>query len=191
VYLITGLGNPGPKYAGHRHNVGFMAVELFAKHHGAPVFRERFQGRFAKTRAGDDEVVLLEPATYMNLSGRSVQQALHFFKLTPASLVVVHDELDLPFGVLRIKLGGGTAGHRGVASILECCGSADFCRLRVGIGRPTVGSVESYVLNDFSSTESAQLPDVLERASAALLDIVVRGPQAAMNAHNQKAGALS
>lgn len=191
MLLIAGLGNPGPKYQKNRHNVGFMVVDHFAARHAAPAFRERFSGRFTKARVEDEEVVLLEPATFMNLSGRSVQQALHFFKLDLDALVVVHDELDLPFGALRIKLGGGTAGHRGVASTLECCGGADFCRLRVGIGRPASGSVEGFVLSDFSSAESQQLPDVLERASAALTDIVVRGAKAAMNAHNQRSGALT
>jgi PTH1 family peptidyl-tRNA hydrolase len=191
VQLIAGLGNPGPKYARNRHNVGFMLVDRFAEQHGAPAFRERFQGWFTKLRVADHEVVLLKPATYMNLSGRSIQQALHFFKLDLSSLVVVHDELDLPFGALRIKVGGGTAGHRGVASTVESCGAADCCRLRMGIGRPTSGSVEGYVLSDFSGPESIQLTDVLERASAALTDIVVRGVQAAMNAHNQRPLAFS
>jgi PTH1 family peptidyl-tRNA hydrolase len=191
VQLIAGLGNPDAKYQKNRHNVGFMVVDHFAARHAAPPFRERFSGRFSKARVGDDDVGLLEPSTYMNLSGRAVQQALHFFKLDLAALVVVHDELDLPFGTLRIKLGGGTAGHRGVASTVECCGGADFVRLRVGIGRPVSGSVEGFVLSDFSAAESQQLSDVLERASAALTDIVVRGAKAAMNAHNQRSGAAS
>jgi peptidyl-tRNA hydrolase, PTH1 family len=191
VRLIAGLGNPGPKYARNRHNVGFMVLERFAEKHGAPELRQRFSGRFAKTRVGAADVLLLEPLTYMNLSGQSVQQALHFFKLELGALVLVHDELDLPFGTLRIKQGGGTAGHRGVASTAEQCGGTEFSRLRVGIGRPSSGSVENYVLSDFSSQESAQLADVLERASAALTDIVVQGVAAAMNAHNHKAGAPS
>jgi PTH1 family peptidyl-tRNA hydrolase len=116
-----------------------------------------------------------------------VQQTLHFFKLGLADLVVVYDEVDLPFGTLKIKRGGGTAGHRGVASIVETCGGPDFCRLRVGVGRPEPGgAVDRHVLGDFSSPESQALPAVLERASAALTDILVRGAQAAMNVHNQK-----
>ena len=190
MHLITGLGNPGAKYARTRHNVGFMVLERFGRDHGAPAARERFQGRFAKTRVAEHDVVLLEPQTYMNLSGRSVQQALHFFKLGLPELVVVHDELDLPFGAVRIKRGGGTAGHRGLASIVESCGGTEFCRLRVGIGRPRSGSVEGYVLSDFSAQEGTALEDVLERAAAALTDIVVRGVPAAMNAHNQKSGAV-
>jgi PTH1 family peptidyl-tRNA hydrolase len=191
VLLVVGLGNPGAKYAKHRHNVGFMVVERFAQAHAAPAARERFSGLLNKAGVGSDDVLLLEPQTFMNLSGRSVQQTLHFFKLGLPQLVVVHDELDLPYGVVRIKVGGGSAGHRGIASIMECCGGAEFCRVRVGIGRPQSGSVEGYVLSDFSSEQSAALGDVLERATAALTDIVVRGAQAAMNAHNQKAGAAS
>ena len=191
MLLVVGLGNPGAKYAKHRHNVGFMVVERFGQVHAAPPARERFSGLLSKTRVGSDDVLLLEPQTYMNLSGRSVQQTLHFFKLGLPELIVVHDELDLPFGAVRIKVGGGSAGHRGIASIMECCGGANFCRVRVGIGRPQSGSVEGHVLSDFSSEQSAALGDVLERATAALTDIVVRGVQAAMNLHNQKGAAGS
>lgn len=192
MYLVTGLGNPGPKYERNRHNVGFMVLERFAQQHHAPAFRERFSGRFSKLAISGEDVLLLEPTTYMNLSGRAVQQAMHFFKVGLSRLITVHDELDLPFGTVRIKTGGGTAGHRGIASLVECCGGADFCRLRVGIGRPPQGvAVESYVLHDFSSQESAELPDVLERASAALTDVVIRGTRAAMNLHNQKLGKSS
>jgi PTH1 family peptidyl-tRNA hydrolase len=191
VLLVVGLGNPGAKYAKHRHNVGFMVLERFAQANGAPAARERFSGLLTKVQVSGQDVLLLEPQTYMNLSGRSVQQTLHFFKLGLSDMVVVHDELDLGFGVVRIKVGGGSAGHRGIASIMECCGGPQFCRLRVGIGRPQSSSVEGHVLSDFSSEQSALLGDVLERATAALTDIVVRGTQAAMNAHNQKAGAAS
>jgi peptidyl-tRNA hydrolase, PTH1 family len=184
VRLVAGLGNPGPKYAGNRHNIGCMLVERLRELHGGPAFRQQFQGSFARVRIGGQDVGLLLPQTFMNLSGQSVQPALHFFKLSLSDLVVVHDELDLAFATVRIKVGGGTAGHRGLASIVQQCGGADFCRLRLGIGRPSVGTVESYVLSDFSKPESALLPDVLERATAALADIVVRGAQAAMNLHN-------
>jgi peptidyl-tRNA hydrolase, PTH1 family len=187
MYMIAGLGNPGVKYAKHRHNVGFMVLDSFAQGHGAPAFRERFSGSFSKLRVQEHDVGLLKPGTYMNLSGRAVQAALHFFKVDLASLVVVHDELDLPLGTIRIKRGGGTAGHNGLASIVQACGTADFCRLRIGIGQPGRGGAD-YVLSDFSSAEGAIVADVLERASAALTDIVGRGAVAAMNVHNQKTG---
>jgi PTH1 family peptidyl-tRNA hydrolase len=183
--LVAGLGNPGAKYARNRHNVGFMVLDRLASEHSAPAFRERFQGSFTKLSVSGTDVVLLKPATFMNLSGRSVQQALHFFKIGLPDLVVVYDEIDLPFGTLKIKRGGGTAGHRGVASVVETCGP-EFCRVRVGVGRPQSAAVEHHVLSDFSAAESTTLPSVLERASAALTDIVVHGAQAAMNVHNQK-----
>jgi PTH1 family peptidyl-tRNA hydrolase len=186
--LVAGLGNPGTKYARNRHNAGFMVVDRFSVDHHAGAFRERFQGSFTKLSVSGTDVVLLKPGTFMNLSGRSVQQALHFFKLGLSDLVVVYDEIDLPFGTLKIKRGGGTAGHRGVASLVETCGGPDFCRLRVGVGRPRSSPVDRHVLGDFSGEESQALPAVLERASAALTDIVVRGAQAAMNVHNQKTG---
>jgi PTH1 family peptidyl-tRNA hydrolase len=185
MHLLAGLGNPGPRYAGNRHNVGFMVIERLAALHGSPAFRSQFQGRFARTKVKDHDVGLVLPDTFMNLSGRTVQPALRFFKLGLPELVVVHDELDLPFGAVRVKLGGGTAGHKGLASIGELCGGLDFCRLRVGIGRPPHGTVENYVLGDFSKAESAALGDVLERATSALVDIVVHGAQVAMNAHNR------
>jgi PTH1 family peptidyl-tRNA hydrolase len=186
VHLIVGLGNPGAKYADNRHNIGFMILDRFGATHGAPAFRERFQGLFTKLQVHGQDVGLLKPTTYMNLSGRSVALAMRFFKLSQAELTVAHDELDLALRTLRIKQGGGTAGHRGLASIVECCGGPDYARLRVGIGRPQSGSVEHFVLSDFSAEEGASLPDVLERATSALTDIVARGTQAAMNAHNQK-----
>jgi PTH1 family peptidyl-tRNA hydrolase len=163
-----------------------MVLDRFAEQHRAPAFRDRFSGELSKLQVSGEDVLLLKPKTYMNLSGRAVQQGLHFFKLGLPGLIAVHDELDLPFGAVRIKVGGGTAGHNGLGSIVETCGGQGFCRIRIGIGRPRSGSVEGYVLNDFSSEEGAALPDVLERASAALTDIVIRGPQAAMNLHNQR-----
>lgn len=185
MYLIAGLGNPGSKYKKTRHNVGFMAVDGFAEAHRAPASRERFEGEFTKVTVGAHEVGLLKPATYMNLSGRSVQKALHFFKLDLSSLIVVHDELDLPFGTLRIKSGGGMAGHNGLQSIGECCGGPDFVRLRIGVGRPKQSGAD-HVLSDFSAQEYPELADVLERATAALTDILGSGTQAAMNKHNQR-----
>ena len=184
--LIAGLGNPGAKYRGNRHNVGFMALAHFAARHGAGTFRSGFQGEHARARLAGHDVVLLMPHTFMNLSGRSVQEALQFYKLGIPDLVVVHDELDLPFGRLQIKLGGGTAGHKGLKSILESCGDPGFCRLRLGIGRP-LGRVpvEHHVLSDFSPEEGTQLSDVLEGATSALTDLVERGEEAAMNAHNR------
>ena len=182
MFVIAGLGNPGPKYAGHRHNVGFMLLDRLAAAEGL-TFRQKFKGEIARCRLGGEEAILLKPQTYMNLSGESLQAAVKFFKVDAERVVVVHDELDLAFGRLRIKLGGGTAGHNGLKSIVSRMGG-DFCRLRVGVGRPRSGSPERHLLSDFSREEGAELPDVLESASAALRDILQRGPREAMNLHN-------
>lgn len=185
MHLLVGLGNPGPKYETHRHNVGFMVIDELAERFRADPFREKFSGLFARAKLGDHEVVLLKPQTYMNVSGASVQKAQTFFKVPLENIVVIHDELDHDFGLLRVKLGGGTAGHNGLKSIVAECGGPDFPRIRVGIGRPRSGSTERHVLSDFSQDECNQLAGVLERASLAAADVVQRGTQAAMNKHNQ------
>lgn len=184
MHVVAGLGNPGGKYAGNRHNVGFMVVDHLAQRWASDPFREKFQGLFARGRIDSRDIGLLKPQTFMNLSGTSVQKALGFFKVGLPELVVVHDELDLEFGTFKVKLGGGTAGHNGLKSIVSSCGAQDFVRVRVGIGRPRSGSPEHHVLSDFSRQECSELSDVLERASLAVADVVRLGAQAAMNRHN-------
>jgi PTH1 family peptidyl-tRNA hydrolase len=181
VLLVVGLGNPGSRYAGTRHNVGFMVVERVAARTRAGAFREKFQGLFTKAELDGREVVLLEPLTYMNLSGESVQKAMTFFKVPLKDVVVVHDELDLAWRTSRIKVGGGHAGHNGLRSIMQQCGGPDFTRVRVGIGRPRSGPVDGYVLSDFDTAERAELDGELEKAARMVESIVARGPQAAMN----------
>jgi PTH1 family peptidyl-tRNA hydrolase len=187
VFLVVGLGNPGAKYKNHRHNLGFMVVDHVAERDAREPFREKFSGLFAKAALGQDAVEcgLLKPQTFMNLSGQAVQKALAFFKVELNQLVVVYDELDLPFGTVRVKFGGGSAGHNGIKSVVQCCGGPDFARVRIGIGRPRSGSPEQHVLSEFSRDECSELPDVIESASLAARDIVQRGVQAAMNLHNQ------
>lgn len=184
-FLVCGLGNPGPAYRHNRHNVGFMVVERLADRLGAGPFRAKFKGEFCRGRLDDHDVVLLKPHTFMNVSGESVRPAMDFFKVPPSRLVVVHDELDLPFGTVRVKLGGGTAGHNGLKSLVSHCGTPDFVRVRVGIGRPRSGVAHGHVLGDFSAQESAELEDVLERATAAVADIPIVGVSEAMNRHNR------
>ena len=185
MHLVVGLGNPGSKYQGNRHNVGFMVVDELARRWAADPFREKFSGLFARAKLGDQDVVLLKPQTYMNLSGSSVQKALVFFKIELAQVLVIHDELDLAFGTLKVKAGGGTAGHNGLKSMLAECGGPDFARIRLGIGRPRSGSTERHVLGDFGQEECSRLSDVLESASLAAADVVRLGVAAAMNQHNQ------
>jgi len=186
THLIAGLGNPGPKYAGNRHNVGFMVADELARRWGAPSFRDKFKGEFTKVAVGDDDVVLLKPMTFMNLSGESVQAAMRFFKVPLDRVVCVHDELDLDFGVVRLKVGGGTAGHNGLRSMVAHAGGPGFVRCRVGVGRPARGRPEHYVLSDFNSLERVELGMVLELA-ADMVEMTVRdGARQAMNRHHDR-----
>jgi len=184
--LIVGLGNPGPKYANNRHTVGFMVVDALAERWGAPALRDKFQGMFAKACFARREALLLKPMTFMNLSGDSVQRAMRFFKVPLTNVLVIHDEMDLPFGQLRLKLGGGTAGHNGLKSMIQCCGGNDFVRLRFGIDRPRSGRPEGYVLSDFAAVERAELPDVIDRAAVGVEDVLRDGAALAMNRFNRR-----
>ncbi len=187
MILVAGLGNPGPRYAQTRHNVGFMAVDRLAGQSAS--FSARFHGAWATLQLAGEACGLLKPQTFMNLSGRSVQAALAFTKVPLDRLIVIHDELDLPFGEVRLKLGGGHAGHNGLRSISGAIGP-DYVRVRVGIGRPPAdfrGMVADYVLDAFSASERTTLDGVVERAAAAVTDIVRLGLPGAMNVTNRKA----
>lgn len=163
--LFAGLGNPGAAYAGHRHNIGFMALDRIAADHGFAPWRSRFQGLASEGRLGEDKVILLKPQTFMNLSGQSVAEALRFYKLTPAELVVFHDELDLAPGKVRVKAGGGHAGHNGLRSIHAHLGDA-YGRVRLGIGHPGhKDAVAAYVLHDFAKADQDWLDDLLRGLS--------------------------
>jgi len=153
MLLIVGLGNPGRRYAGNRHNIGFMAADAIHRRHGFSVWRSRFQGEICEGRLDGEKTVLLKPATFMNESGRSVGEAMRFFKLTPADLVVIYDELDLPPGKVRMKTGGGAGGHKGIRSIIAHIGE-NFRRMRFGIGHPGAKDlVNAYVLHDFAKSD--------------------------------------
>ena len=189
MYLVVGLGNPGKKYEKHRHNIGFQTVDRLREDRGLPDWKEKFSGVFSRGSAFGDDVMLLKPMTYMNVSGDSVQPAAAFVKVEPARVVVVHDELDLPFGDVRLKLGGGHAGHNGLRSIIARLGSPDFLRVRIGIGRPPPGfrgEVADYVLSSFDPVEAASVPDLVGRALAAIALLVEKGPAAAQNIVNTK-----
>lgn len=160
--LLVGLGNPGPKYARHRHNVGFMAVDAIARRWSVGPFRRRFQGEAADGLLDGERVVLLKPGTYMNESGRAVAEAARFFRLEPGDVWVFHDELDLAPGKLRVKQGGGTAGHNGLRSIDRHVGNA-FWRIRIGIGHPgRADRVHGYVLHDFAKADTEWLDPLLD-----------------------------
>ena len=189
MWLVVGLGNPGKQYEKHRHNVGFMVTEALGERLGADAYKEKFRARLARAKRGSEELALLMPQTFMNLSGEAVQQAAAFFKVPPTNVLVVHDELDLPFAELRLKTGGGHAGHNGLRSIIGCLGSPDFHRLRVGVGRPPPGfrgEVADYVLSGFDATERAELGGLLQSSVDALVDVFDRGMVAATNRLNTK-----
>ncbi len=163
--LFVGLGNPGAKYAGHRHNIGFMAVDRIAADHGFAPWRSRFSGALSEGRLGSEKVVLLKPQTFMNLSGQSVGEAMRFFKLVPADVIVFHDELDLAPGKVRVKQGGGHAGHNGLRSLHQHLGDG-YGRVRLGIGHPGHKDlVSGYVLHDFAKADQDWLDDVLRGVS--------------------------
>jgi peptidyl-tRNA hydrolase, PTH1 family len=163
--LFVGLGNPGPRYAKNRHNIGFMAADAIARVHNAGPWRRRFQGETAEATIGGEKVLILKPETYMNESGQSVAQAQRFFKIPLDDVTVFFDELDLPPAKLRVKLGGGNAGHNGLRSITAHCGNA-FRRVRLGIGHPGHKAlVQPHVLGDFAKSEEAWVDD-LTRAVA-------------------------
>ena len=194
MHLVVGLGNPGRKYEKNRHNVGFMAVEHLARTRGIADFKEKFSGVWTKGElavgSARHPVALLKPGTFMNLSGDCVQPAAAFLKVEPANIIVVHDELDLAWRDVRLKVAGGHAGHNGLRSMIERLATADFVRVRVGIGRPPAGfkgDVADYVLQNFDSMETAELPEVVDRACAFIEAVVAKGAQAAMNALNAKA----
>ena len=153
MLLFVGLGNPGSRYAGNRHNIGFMAVDAIAKRRGIGPWRRRFQGISVEGSLGGERALLLLPGTYMNESGRAVAEAAHFYKLGLSEVVVFHDEIDLPPGKVRVKSGGGTAGHNGLRSISAHIGN-EYRRVRIGVGHPGVKDlVHGYVLNDFAKDE--------------------------------------
>ncbi len=159
--LFVGLGNPGAKYARNRHNIGFMAVDRIAADHGFPPFRTKFQAEVSEGRLGREKVILLKPQTFMNLSGQSVGEAMRFYKLDPADVTVFHDELDLAPGKVRLKQGGGHAGHNGLRSLHQHIGEG-YARVRLGIGHPGRKElVSAYVLHDFASADEDWLDDLI------------------------------
>ncbi len=161
MQIFVGLGNPGSKYAGNRHNIGFMALDRIAGEHGFGPWKSRFQGQIAEGRLGGDKVLLLKPETFMNLSGQSVGEAIRFYKLEPGDVTVFHDELDLAPGKLKVKTGGGHAGHNGLRSLHAHIGEA-YRRVRLGIGHPGRKElVAAYVLHDFHKSDQDWLDDLM------------------------------
>ncbi|MBR0558841.1 aminoacyl-tRNA hydrolase [Neokomagataea anthophila] len=179
MLLWTGLGNPEPGMSRHRHNIGFMAVDAIAARHGFSPWRKRFRGETADGNIGGQKILLLKPLTYMNLSGDSVQQAAQFFKIPQSDITVFHDELDLAFAKLRIKRGGGAAGHNGLRSMDRCLPGPDYWRVRMGIGHPGhKDRVHGHVLGNFAKAEEPELERWLD-AIADAAPILAKGEREA------------
>ncbi len=185
LFLLVGLGNPGREYRNTRHNVGFMVIERLAQEAGIGLTRVQHKAITGVGLLGERKVLLVKPQTFMNLSGEAVGGLARFYKIPPASIMVIHDDLDLPFGTLRLRPSGGSAGQKGIQSIIARLGTQDFPRLRFGIGRPA-GSKQgaNYVLHGFSPGEQKELQYLLARASEALRVFVQEGLDTAMNRYN-------
>lgn len=187
MYLILGLGNPGRRYQFTRHNIGFMVLEKIAAQWEVDLKQKSFDALWNRGKIAGINVLLAMPQTYMNLSGNAARKLLAYFKMDISNLIVIHDDLDLPFGKLRLKTGGGDAGHKGLKSITTCLGSADFMRVRMGIGKPSDKfRVEDYVLERFEPKESAVLPRIIQVAADAATEIVLSGMQTAMVKYHTK-----
>ena len=187
AHLIVGLGNPGPKYAGTRHNIGFMAVEALATRWGGTWAEEKkFKARMNRVNVEGNAIHLCEPLTLMNLSGEAVGAVSDYYRIPPANVLVIVDDVDLAFGQLRLRPGGGTGGHNGLSSIEQHLASADYPRLRVGIGRPPGEGRElsGFVLGKFAGAETAALPGVLDRVAGAVACRLRHGVERAMNEFN-------
>lgn len=185
TYLIIGLGNPGREYKDTRHNIGFMLIDQVAVRLNARGMKLQAKAIVTSTLYEEQKIILAKPQTYMNLSGQSVQGLLHFYKIPIENLLVAHDDLDIPFGTIRIRPGGGPGGQRGMASTIDHLGTKEFPRLRLGIGRPP-GRMDpkDYVLQMFSKDDMKLLPEVLDRAADAAMEFVMKGLNSAMNKFN-------
>lgn len=183
--LVVALGNPGSQYASTRHNAGWMVLDRASREYSLN-WKNKFKGEYSDYSINGDKVYFLKPHTYMNLSGESVVDAITFFKIKIQDVLVVHDELDLPFGTIAFKKGGGHAGHNGLRSIGELSGSLEFQRLRVGIGRPERGAVSNWVLSPFSTDEKIQLDSFIDLAFDSLNCYVKNGFEKASSQYSKK-----
>lgn len=185
-FLIVGIGNPGKQYENTRHNVGFMVIDSFSEKVGINVSQTGFKGLYGKGEYLSNKIFLLKPQTFVNKSGESVKEMKNFYKIPSEQMIVVHDELDFDLGDMKIKAGGGTAGHNGLDSIKTLTGSSDFLRIRIGIGKPDIKSkTVAHVLSPFNKEEMVLLNKTVERATDALVKMISGGTYSAMNMYNK------
>jgi len=183
--IIAGLGNPGDPYRLTRHNMGFLVVDALADDCGIAIQKKKFEALLGDGRIGDHRVLFVKPQTFMNLSGQSIRQVLDFYQIKADDLLVVHDDLDLPFGTVRIKVGGGDGGHKGIRSLIDHLGDAAFIRVRLGIGKPAFrDDTERYVLQPVPKADLEQLAEVVRTACEAVREILAAGARPAMNRFN-------
>jgi PTH1 family peptidyl-tRNA hydrolase len=182
VKLIVGLGNPGSEYSNTRHNIGFIAVDQLAESHNIPLCKHGFQAAYGVGFVGACKTIIAQPLTYMNRSGEAVAELAAHYNITPAHITVIHDDMDISFGQLRIKIRGGSAGHRGVDSIQQHCGDSEFTRIRIGIGKPpSLIAPVDYVLQGFLDSETDALHEVIQKTIHCISVLFNDGPQIAMN----------
>ena len=187
MWVVVGLGNPGRRYRSARHNVGFRVVDRLSTRWGVPVTREVHRAAVGEARRGGERVLLVKPQTFMNDSGGSVASLHRFYRFDPAQVVVVHDDVDLEPGRIRVRSGGSAGGNRGVESVMAALGDLDFVRIKVGVGRPAVGRVPpDWVLGTPRAEEAAALAEAEERAAEAVELVITEGPARAMNRINQR-----
>jgi len=187
-WLIVFLGNPGPKYQGTRHNAGFMAADAMAKDKGVAINKLRFKALTATVKMGTEQVLLMKPQTYMNLSGEAVAQAVRFYKIAPDHVIVISDEMSLPIGKLRIRMKGSAGGHNGLKNIIAHLGTEEFPRIRLGVGAPPHPDydVKDWVLSVFRNQDAVDMADAAQRAAKAAECYITEGADRAMNRFNVK-----
>ncbi|HEX3036053.1 MAG TPA: aminoacyl-tRNA hydrolase [Thermodesulfobacteriota bacterium] len=187
MILVVGLGNPGKDYSLSKHNVGFMAVDELATRLGVSIWKKAFKSLYSEALKEEKKLILLKPQIYMNRSGEAVRDAAGFFKIPAEDMIVVYDEMDLPLGNIKIKVGGGSAGHKGIESIIVNLGDLGFVRVRIGIGKPVQKSRGArHVLSGFRKEEMGVVKDTLTKAADAVLEIITQGVDSAMNKFNRK-----
>ena len=191
MFLVVGLGNPGDEYSLSRHNIGFMVVDEVAKKLGVRLKKKGFKGLYNEASLDQKKLIILKPHTFMNRSGTAVNEAVRYFNILIGDVIVVQDEIDLPIGNLLIKSGGGSAGHKGIESIVNSLGDKGFIRLRIGVGKPVnKPDVINYVLSKLQSHEREKISEIIRSAVEAIIEVIENGVQSAMNKFNKRRKAI-